>query len=326
MAILTPSWNQNAGTVYTAQMQRYYAGVLLPGSRAVDGSMIPRSGVNMTVGNLMEVTEDSPPSMNVRVASGEGVIRGSENSLQGAYPFMNDGTVVIAISAAHATLNRLDRIVARVRDSAFSGGVNNVTLEVVTGTPASSPVLPASPLNSYTIAQILVGPAVTTIPNSVITDRRTPLHDTYIVRKTGDEIVNNSTTLQNDDHLLFPMNEGDSGTRWALDGFIFYDSSTTADIKFNITVPTSAEFRGTIFGPVLGLSGTSSDANFGGVFNANPIALGGAGVGTFLVARIVGTAQCSSTPGFLRIQWAQNTLDATNTRITVNSWIRGTRL
>jgi len=326
MAILTPSWNQNAGSVYTAQMQRYYAGVLLPGSRTADGSMIPRSGINMTVGNACQVVEDTPPSMNVRVNSGEGVVRGTENALQGAYPFMNDGPVVLAIAASHATLNRLDRIVVRVRDSAFSGVTNNITIEVVTGTPASSPALPAPPLNSYTIAQVLIGAAVTTITNSVITDRRTPLHDTHIVRKTGDEVVNNSTTFQNDDDLFFPMNEGDGATRWAIDAFIFYDSSTTADIKMQLTVPTSAEFRGYILGPITGLSGTSSDANFGGIFNSNAVSLGGAGVGTFVVAQIKGTIQCSSTPGFLRLQWAQSTLDATNTRITVNSWIRGTRL
>lgn len=323
MTILTPSWNQNSGAVNTALMMRYYAGALLPGS----GTLFPRGGINYTMGGGCAVTEDSPASMNVRVASGVGASPGSESGLQGAYPFVNDGTVVLAIGASHATLNRIDLVIVRVRDSAFSGVTNNVTLEVVAGTPNASPVAPAAPANSLILAQVLIGAAVTTITNSVITDRRWSLSDTLTIRKASDEVVNNSTTFQDDDHLRFPLNDPVS-TRWAIDGFIFYDSSTTADIKLQMTIPTNAEWRGSFLGLGPAVTTGVGDMDSGGSFSTSAFNIGGRGIGTFNVIRIIGTATVSATgvPGSLVVQWAQATLDAVNTRITNNSWIRGTRL
>lgn len=320
MTILTPpGWEQNAGTVYTAQMMRYYTNTLLNGNSA--GSLIPRGGINYGLGNGCTVQEDSPsPSMNVRVLNGMGVVPGTENSLQGGYQFMNDGTVTVALDAAHATLGRIDLIVVRVRDSAYSGGTNDVTIEKVTGTPSGSPAIPSAPSNSLILAQISVGAAVTTIPNSVITDRRWPLNGKWMVRKTADEFVISSTTFQNDDILKIPCRQPD--TAWMVTGFILFDTSTAADIKLQFTVPSGADFRYGVASP--GDTASSSSIQTGvwaGRFATSTHTMGGIGTSNYLAAHLSGCLTVGSTLGDAQLQWAQNTSDASNTRITLGSWL-----
>lgn len=323
MTLLTPpGWLQNAGTVYTAQMMRYYSNLGLLGSSS---GLIPRGGVNLTVAGACQVVEDSPsPSMNVRVFSGVGAVPGSENAFQGAYPFMNDGIITLALSASHATLNRIDLVIVRVRDSQYSGGTNNVTIEVVQGANASSPSAPAAPANSLILAQIFVGATVTSITNSVITDRRVSVDGVSAIVKNGDETVNNSTTFQNDDHFVFTTLNYPSGVRLSMEGFIFYDAAQAADLKMQWSIPSGWEMRWGCSGAVLGVTGTTGDGNWAGTFGS--LVVGGANVGTFMASRIVGTLNTGSTPGPVTLQWAQNTADVSNARITVNSWIRFTVL
>jgi hypothetical protein len=60
-----------------------------------------------------------------------------------------------------------------VYDAQYSGGTNQATLEIVTGTPAPSPVLPAAPNNTITLAQISVAANATSVVNANILDLRT---------------------------------------------------------------------------------------------------------------------------------------------------------
>jgi hypothetical protein len=166
-----PGWLQNAGATHTAAQMRSYIGAMIAGASA-SGSLVARGGVAGAIGNSLLVTQTGSPSMAVIVKSGVAWAPGSENATQGCYSLLNDADVPLSIAAAHASLSRIDIVCFKVQDSQYSGGANTSSLVVVTGTPAGSPTAPTAPANSLTLAQVLVGPAVTSITNANITDTR----------------------------------------------------------------------------------------------------------------------------------------------------------
>jgi hypothetical protein len=59
-----------------------------------------------------------------------------------------------------------------VNDAYYTGALNNVVLQVVAGTPASSPVAPATPANSISLATVAVAAGATALTTANITDTR----------------------------------------------------------------------------------------------------------------------------------------------------------
>lgn len=167
-----PGWLQNAGTTHTASQLRMYMASLTAGNFSGAAFLRPRGGVHPTQGNELVVTQTGSPSMGVLVDTGSAIVSGTESATQGGYFVVNDAQVTLSVTAAHATLPRIDIVVINVRDAFYSGASNDVQLQVVAGTPASSPVAPTAPANSITLAQIAVGAAVTSIVNADITDQR----------------------------------------------------------------------------------------------------------------------------------------------------------
>jgi hypothetical protein len=112
-------------------------------------------------------------NMSVDVAGGLCVIEGTESATQGAYVCRSDATPTnVAIAASNASLARIDLIVAKVQDAFYSGATNAWSIVAVTGTASGSPVAPGAPVNSLTLAQILVPAASTSVVNANITDKR----------------------------------------------------------------------------------------------------------------------------------------------------------
>lgn len=111
------------------------------------GGVIPRGGdLDMPV---------TASASTVTVGAGAAVVPGTENSAQYGYLIINDAPVAFTIPAAPASQTRRDLIVARVRDSAYSGANTDADLVLVQGTPASSsPTLPAVPANAVVLAQV----------------------------------------------------------------------------------------------------------------------------------------------------------------------------
>jgi len=142
------------------------------------------TGVRRT-GDLA-VTQNSPTGMSVLVATGWAVVIGTTTSNMGAYTVYNDASAVATITAADPTNPRIDRVCLTVNDSAYSGAVNNVAINVVAGTPAGSPTAPATPANSISLATVAVAAGATTIVTANITDTRT--------RTDMDEVVFSSST------------------------------------------------------------------------------------------------------------------------------------
>ena len=167
-----PSWLQNGS--HTAENDRLTA----------NQNVWAQSGVRRT--NDLVVSQSATPAMSVSIAAGWGIIVGNFTSNMGAYSFYNDAATTATITAANPTNPRIDRICVTVSDSAYTGSTNTIAFNVVAGTPAGSPVAPATPTNSISLATVLVGAGVTTILNANITDTR--------VRTEIDEVVLGAST------------------------------------------------------------------------------------------------------------------------------------
>lgn len=159
MALRTPpSWLQN-------------------GSHPAENDRLSMQAIFATTGIIgsssLAVSANSPVGMSVRVASGWAAIVGTTQANMGVYTVYNDATQVLTITTADPTNPRIDRIVATVQDAYYTGAFNDVIFQVVAGTPAGSPVAPATPANSISLATVAVGAAVTQINTGDITDTRT---------------------------------------------------------------------------------------------------------------------------------------------------------
>jgi hypothetical protein len=122
----------------------------------------------------MKVSQSATPAMSVSVAAGHALIAGTQTSNQGFYIAYNDAAATVAVATASPTLPRIDRIVVTVQDSFYGGTANNqVIYQSLTGTPNASPVAPATPANSISLATITVAANQTTVVNGDIIDTRT---------------------------------------------------------------------------------------------------------------------------------------------------------
>lgn len=183
-----PGFLQNAGATHTGEQFRNWLGALIAGRNTTGLPLIARGGVHPALGNMLQVTQSGSPAMSVVVKSGVGFIPGTEGSKQGVYAVENDADVTLTISAAHASLGRIDSVVFKVEDQAYSGGVNTSSLAVVAGTPSGSPAAPTLPNNALELAQVTVVASDTSITNGEITDKRKYL------AATGGTITCTSTT------------------------------------------------------------------------------------------------------------------------------------
>lgn len=140
------------------------------------------------------------------------------------------------------------------------------------------------------------------------------------VFKTVTESVTSNTTLQSDDQLFFSVV---ANSRYTLEGYVIYDGATdtAGGLKADFTVPAAASFEWTNFG-----------ANTGGVTGYNVTTQGAS------VARDMPTLPTPSPPGMsfrpagyiftagtagtLQFRWAQQTSNATATRVRSGSWMR----
>ena len=152
-----PSWLQ-AGS-YPAQYDRLTAQALWASTGTIGSASLA-------------VSPNSPVGMSVRVASGWGAIVGTTTINMGVYTIFNDATDTLTITTADPTNPRIDLVCATVRDAFYSGANNDVIFQVIAGTPAGSPVAPALPANSVSLATVAVGAAVTQINSGDITDTR----------------------------------------------------------------------------------------------------------------------------------------------------------
>lgn len=129
-------------------------------------------------------------------------------------------------------------------------------------------------------------------------------------RTTDAAVINNSVALVNDGTLVTTLPAVTGIYRFR--DVIVYSSSQTADYKIAYTFPGNAWWGGA--GIAIGAAGTTGDGQFAvTTASGTSSAYGGANVGTRLILIVDGEVTLSGLGGTLQLQYAQQTLDATNT-------------
>ena len=130
---------------------------------ATQKSIVRGDGYVDGVGSELAVIQHTPADMIVIVGTGEAWVQGVR--------YTNSAAKDIAITAAHATLARIDRIILRLTWAA-----NTFQAVVLTGTAAASPAAPTLTQDASTweisLAQVAVAAAATSILTANITDER----------------------------------------------------------------------------------------------------------------------------------------------------------
>jgi hypothetical protein len=146
------------------------------GSHPAENDRLTTQALYATTGVIgttsLAVSANSPAGMSVVVAPGWAAIVGTIQANMGTYVAYNDANNVLTITTADPSNPRIDRVVVTVNDAYYTGSADDVQFQVIAGTPAGSPVAPAVPANSISLATVLVGAAVTQINSGNITDTR----------------------------------------------------------------------------------------------------------------------------------------------------------
>ena len=128
------------------------------------GGLQVRSGV-LPSGGQLAVTPGS--GMAVTVAAGACVVANSSGSTSGGYLFSSMSSGTLTVTAASLSNPRIDLVCATVSDVGSSSSF--AELQIITGTPAASPVAPALPGNSLSLATVTVPANAVSISSGNIT-------------------------------------------------------------------------------------------------------------------------------------------------------------
>jgi hypothetical protein len=240
------------------------------------------------------VTPQGSPNMTVAVAAGE-------------IYWLNSVVTVTAgnvtITTAHTTQPRIDLICVN------SSG----TKSAAAGTPAAIPTSPAIPANSVVIAQVFVPANDTTIGATQIKDRRiivqvpSVIGATTIIRKTANETVTSSTTLQDDNHLFFTMT---SNTVYQVKYLLMMTQPTTNNaMKVNWSYPAGASMR-FAYGTQFVTNDLGAPPDIGLSISQQPVA--------YLLEGVVSTV---GTAGDFRLRWAQSGSSTNAMTMLTNSYL-----
>lgn len=244
-----PSWLQ--GGSHTAENDRNLIAMLV-----ATGGIVSATDLAVTAPG---------GTMSVSVAAGDVLVKGSRTR-QGVYHCINDAAVLKTIGASDPTNPRKDRVVAEVRDAAYSGAINDWRISVVQGTPAASPAEPAIPADCIELALINVPATATSINSGNIVDRRVVAaggSSLFLTKTVGDGLYvpqpASPTALQ-----FIRRNAGNTGWEYAAAGSsllaktvyapgtaVTYTASTTANTltvldTTNLTISFTAPASGAV--------------------------------------------------------------------------------
>lgn len=94
-------------------------------------------------------------SMTATVGPGRAVVQGS--ALQGAYPVALDADITVTFADGDPLHDRVDVVVLRIHDGVFDGSARSeATVEIIEGTPAATPAVPALPALTLPLANVTV--------------------------------------------------------------------------------------------------------------------------------------------------------------------------
>lgn len=125
---------------------------------SIAGGIVGATDLEITIGT----------GLHIKIAAGECFVPGSSSATQSGYYILNSSSLEKSIAAANETNPRIDRVIVRVYDAAYTGSENKYEIEVLTGTPTSGANLtnlsgaPAQPVSSLTIGYVEVKAKATT--------------------------------------------------------------------------------------------------------------------------------------------------------------------
>lgn len=194
-----------------------------------------------------------------------------------------------------------------------AAGTNAIAFRVPTATATGGAVARAAGAVTLT----LVPPAIANV---------VPGDEDMLIVKAADETVNNSTALQDDDHLTF---SAAANTTYLVDLYLLLNGGITADYKFAWSLPAgatwywAAEAEGggggiSVYWVPKDVGSGSMAALSSGTLSVNGSANTPQGLHLTSIIVIAGTA------GSATLQWAQNTLTAADTKVLANSVMRVT--
>jgi len=134
-----------------------------------------------------------------------------------------------------------------------------------------------------------------------------------VIRKTADQIVNNSATTVNDTDLKFPI---ESDGIWAFELWLQINSGSTPDFKIAFAVPASALAEFQVSGD-MGKAGTG-DTPVAILNDLAAVAVSGRATEDFVVM-VRGKVVAGGTAGNVQFKWAQNTANASDSIVRANS-------
>lgn len=137
------------------------------------------------------------------------------------------------------------------------------------------------------------------------------------VYKTANQTVNNSTTLVNDTHLKKALAANEI---FEFEAKILYQSGTIPDFKFDFTVPSGATIANQAAFAAFDVGVTAF--SWGLYYGASAI---GGNVAA-AISIIKGIVINGANAGDLQFRWAQNTADASDTKVLKGSCIIGCKL
>lgn len=138
------------------------------------------------------------------------------------------------------------------------------------------------------------------------------------VRKGTTESVTSSAVLQDDNELFLAM---EVNSRYDLELFLRYEAVAAGDLKFKFTGPAGFTFQ-SILHRLSSAATSITDDSVSYTDESNTPIPGGLGAGSEQAVMLKGTVLCSGTAGNLQLQWAQNTADATATKVILGSYLK----
>jgi len=130
------------------------------------------------------------------------------------------------------------------------------------------------------------------------------------ITKSADEIVNNSATLQNDDHLVVAVKANEDMTLRVC--LVCKTASATPNLKIAFTVPTGGAIKGKTF-----VENSATPTDVADLTSTQVLALPGTGRICYILAKYTGGANAGS----VQLQWAQNTATVEDTTVEAESYL-----
>ncbi len=200
------------------------------------------------------------------------------------------------------------------------------TLERVAGSENVSPVAPDLPANKIAICQVHNRTGQTKIlevddstHGYILKDIRPFLRKetSQVIVKLADEDLENSSTLQDDDELVLPM---EANKTYQIDLLIITFTDAAPDFQFAFTGPTGCKIS---IGVIAGDGGTTMTNSYKTGTTTTPAisVIRVSGQGNQII-HIKGSVRVAGSAGDFKLRWAQNTSNAFTTTVVEGSYMK----